>query len=139
MMSLGPRMEYYNSAGQKMAEFLESHSRIKRVYYLGLASHPHHDYAKSRMKGFGGVISFEVDAEKDQVSRFIETLRIPYMSTNFRAQFTLIEQYSIFTLYALSQEEKRRAGVSDQLVRMSLGFEDLDKLIEDVDRALAKI
>ena len=139
LMSLGPRMEYYNAAGQKMAEFLESHPRIKRVYYLGLPSHPHHDYAESRMKGYGGVVSFELDAEKDQVSLFVDSLSIPYMSTNFGAPYTLIEQYSVFTLYTLSEEERERIGISDQLVRMSLGFEDLDRLIDDLGKTLAKI
>lgn len=139
LKTLKVRMAYYNDAGEKMAKFLENHSRVRKVYYLGLPSHPHYKLGQLYMNGFGGVVSYEVDGTREQVSKFIDSLHIPFISTNFGTYCTLIEQYGLFTLYHVDQTEKAKMGVSDQLVRMSLGFEHIDELIEDIDQALKKL
>lgn len=139
LKTLKMRMEYYNKVGQEMAEFLSNHSRIKKVFYLGLPSHPHYELGQRFLNGFGGVISFEVDGSKEQVSQFIDNLRIPFISTNFGTYCTLIEQYGIFTLYNEDEKEKKRLGINDQLIRLSLGFEDISELKQDIDQALNKM
>jgi cystathionine gamma-synthase len=137
--TLTPRMEYYNNAGLRIAQYLEQHSKVRRVYYTGLQSHPQFSLAKSLLKGNGGVVSFELEASSEAVTKFIENLKIPFMATHFGGPFTTIEQYGIFTLYHMDEYEKEKIGVNNQLVRMCLGFEDINMLIDDLEQALSKV
>lgn len=137
--TLKPRMEYYNSAGLTVAKYLEKHPKIRRVYYTGLKSHPQFQLARKILKGSGGVVSFEIDSNSKAVSKFIENVKIPFMATHFGGPFTVIEQYGIFTMFHLSRQQKQSIGINDQLVRLSLGFEDLDMILEDIGKNLARV
>ncbi len=139
LKTLKMRMAHHNHTGDTIARFLSNHPKIKKVYYLGLPSHPHYDLGQTYMNGFGGLISFEVAGSKNQVSKFIDALKIPFIATNFGTYCTLVEQYSVFTMYHLDENDKKKMGVTDQLVRMSTGFEDPDELIQDIDQALHKM
>ena len=137
--SLGIRIRKQNENGMAVAHFLEGHPRIRRVYYPGLSSHPDYKVACEQMKGFGGVVSFEVDGELQTASAFVDRLRIPYIAPSLGGVETLIEQPALMSYYEMSSEDRAAIGISDQLIRLSLGVEDAEDLIADLDQALAAI
>ena len=133
------RMAQQNASGQAVAEFLEAHPKVKRVYYPGLASHPDHAVAKRQMRGFGGVVSFELDGTLEDGSRFIDALKIPQIAPSLGGVESLIEQPSLMSFYELSPEERARIGIKDNLIRFSIGIEDVADLIRDLEQALAQL
>ena len=135
--SLGIRIRKQNENGMAVARFLEGHPRIRRVYYPGLSSHPDYKVACEQMKGFGGVVSFEIDGDLQTASTFVDRLHIPYIAPSLGGVETLIEQPALMSYYEMSSEERAAIGISDQLIRLSLGVEDADDLIADLDQALA--
>lgn len=137
--TLGVRVRQQNQTAQAVAEFLEGHPRIERVFYPGLPSHPDHAIAKRQMSGFGGVVSFEVDGDMDTTIRFVDSLQIPYIAASLGGVESLIEQPAIMSYYDKSQEERLAMGIKDGLVRFAVGVEDSDDIIRDLDQALAKI
>ncbi|MDY7015578.1 MAG: aminotransferase class I/II-fold pyridoxal phosphate-dependent enzyme, partial [Cyanobacteriota bacterium] len=136
LATLKLRMEYLNRVGLAIANFLEGHERISKVFYTGLSSHPHYKLANKYLEGHGGVLTFEVNASKKDVSAFVDALEIPYMASNFGSHYSTIEQCSIFTYHALSKDEREDIGISDGLVRLSLGFEDIDEIVKDIEKNL---
>ena len=136
MKTLGVRMERHNASAQRIAEWLEAHPRIRRVWYPGLASHPDHDVARRTQAGFGGVVTFEVDADLDGTARFIDACRIPYLAPSLGGVESLIEMPAIMSFWDRTSEERAALGMTDSLVRFSIGIEDADDLIEDLDQAL---
>ena len=132
------RMKHFNENGFKIAKYLQEQPRIRKVFYTGLASHPHSYLAKKYLTGHGGVISFELDADQEETSKFVDALKVPFMGTNFGSSHTMVEQCSVFTYYQLSSVEKQEIGISDSLVRLSIGYEDSNLIIEDLDQALRK-
>jgi cystathionine gamma-synthase len=139
LKTLALRITQQNKNGQAIAEFLESHSKIEKVWYPGLPSHPDHQIAKQQMKGFGGVVSFTVKGGLDTTSRFIDALVIPFIAPSFGGVETLIEQPALMSFYELSAEERLAVGIPENLVRLSLGIEDVEDLIADLDQALTQI
>ena len=137
--TLALRVTRQNENGQSVAEFLERHPRVSRVWYPGLASHPDHTVAHAQMLGFGGVVSFEVAGSLDDTSRFIDALRIPIIAASLGGVETLVEQPSLMSYYELSTEERLAVGIKDNLVRLSLGVEDAADLIADLDQALNQV
>jgi cystathionine gamma-synthase len=137
--SLGLRIRKQNENGMAVARFLEGHPRIRRVYYPGLSSHPDYKVACEQMKGFGGVVSFEIDGDLQTTSAFVDHLRIPYIAPSLGGVETLIEQPALMSYYEMSSEERAAIGISDQLIRLSLGVEDAEDLIADLDQALAAL
>lgn len=133
------RMRHFNETGMKVATYLQEQPKVKQVFYTGLESHPHSSLANKYLTGHGGVISFELDANRELTSKFVDALQIPFMGTNFGSNHTMVEQCSIFTYFNLSDAEKQEIGISDSLVRLSVGYEDSDVLIEDIERAIKKI
>lgn len=134
------RMKHFNEAGMKVAKYLQAHPGVKTVFYTGLESHPHFSLAQKYLKGHGGVISFELlDADIKVTSKFVDALQVPFMGTNFGASHAMVEQCSVFTYYNLSPAERQEIGISDSLVRLSIGYENSDLIIEDLDQALRKI
>ena len=129
------RMAYLNSAGQKLANFLESHPLVSKVYYLGLESHPHSKLARRFFTGgYGGVVTFELNLSGGQISRLIDSLEIPYIASNFGSAETYIEHVSPFSYHKLSQEERERLNITDNLVRFSIGYNDpIERIIEDFE------
>ena len=136
LKTLAVRVRHQNSAAQAVAEWLEAHPKIERVWYPGLRSHPDHGIAKAQMSGFGGVVSFQVRGGLDETSGFIDRLRIPYIAPSLGGTESLIEQPAYVSYYDLSAEERLAAGIADNLVRLSLGIEDAHDLIADLDQAL---
>lgn len=136
LKTLSLRIERQNSNGQRVAEFLESHPKVDRVWYPGLASHPDHEAACRQMKGFGGVISFEVRGDLSAGSRVVDAARIPIIAPSLGGVETLIEQPALMSYYEMSTEERLEVGIKDNLIRLALGIEDADDLIADLSQAL---
>jgi cystathionine gamma-synthase len=136
------RMERHNANAQALAEFLAAHPKVDRVHYAGLTSHPEHDVAKRQMRGFGGVVSFEVRGDLNAASRVVDSCRIPYIAVSLGGVESLIEQPAIMSFYELTTEERLAVGIKDNLIRYSVGIEDAPDLIADLaqafDRAFAQ-
>jgi cystathionine gamma-synthase len=130
------RMERHNANAQALAEFLAAHPRVERVHYAGLTSHPEHDVAKRQMRGFGGVVSFEVRGDLVTASRVVDSCRIPYIAVSLGGVESLIEQPAIMSFYELTTEERLAVGIKDNLIRYSVGIEDAADLIADLAQAL---
>ena len=139
LKTLAVRVRHQNESAQKVAEYLESHSKIDRVYYPGLPSHPDYGIASAQMKGFGGVISFEVAGDIKATSDFIDRLRIPYIAPSLGGTESLVEQPAYFSYYDLSSEERLAIGIKDNLVRFALGIEDPEDIIADLEASLEKV
>jgi cystathionine gamma-synthase len=137
--TLGVRVRQQNATAQTVAEYLEAHPKIERVWYPGLASHPDHQVAATQMDGFGGVISFEVRGDLRTTGKFIDTLQIPYIAPSLGGVESLIEQPALMSYYEKTTEERLALGIKDNLVRFAVGIEDTQDLLEDLDQALAVI
>jgi cystathionine gamma-synthase len=130
------RMERQNANAQAIAEFLAGHPHVAAVHYAGLSTHPGHDVAKKQMRGFGGVVSFEVRGDLDAASRVVDACRIPYIAASLGGVESLIEQPAIMSFYELTTEERLQIGIKDSLIRYSVGIEDTDDLVADLAQAL---
>jgi len=130
------RMERQNANAQALAEFLAGHPRIAAVHYAGLTNHPEHDVAAKQMRGFGGVVSFEVRGDLDAASRVVDACTIPHIAASLGGVESLIEQPAIMSFYELSSEERLEIGIKDNLIRFAVGIEDADDLIADLAQAL---
>ncbi|NJN15949.1 MAG: PLP-dependent transferase [Oscillochloris sp.] len=130
------RMERHNATGMAVAQFLAGHARISRVHYPGLESHPDHAIASELMRGFGGVVSFEVDGDLHATAAVIDRLRIPYIAPSLGGVESLVEQPALMSFYELTSEERLAIGMRDNLIRLSCGIEDTADLIADLRQAL---
>ena len=139
LKTLDLRVRRQNENGQRVAEFLEGHPAIHRVYYPGLPSHPDYEIAQRQMTGFGGVVSFEPEADLEKTGAFIDALRIPYVGPSLGGVESIIEQPALMSHFTLDKEERLAIGIKDELVRYALGIEDADDLIADMAQALEKI
>jgi cystathionine gamma-synthase len=135
LKTLGLRVCRQNENGLRVAQFLADHPAIRRVYYPGLPSHPDYEVARRQMTGFGGVVSFEIEGDKDKTSRFMDRLRLPYIGPTLGGVESIAQQQAMFI--SLDPEERRASGIDDNLVRYALGIEDADDLIADLAQALA--
>jgi cystathionine gamma-synthase len=133
------RVEYQNQSAQKVAEFLESHPQIRRVFYPGLPSHPHHEIAKTQMRGFGGVVSFWVKGNLRKVNKFMDSLESLYIGPTLGGTETLITHPASVTYYRNTRKERYKLGITDQLCRLALGIEDPYDIMADLDQALWKM
>jgi cystathionine gamma-synthase len=134
LKTLDLRVRRQNENGMRVAQYLESHPAIERVYYPGLPSHPDYEVARRQMTGFGGVVSFEVKGDMERTARFIDRLRMPYIGPTLGGVESIAQQQAIFI--SLDPDERRNAGISDTLVRYALGIEDAEDLIADLEQAL---
>ncbi|KAG7555354.1 Cys/Met metabolism pyridoxal phosphate-dependent enzyme [Arabidopsis suecica] len=139
MKTMHLRVQQQNSTALRMAQVLEAHPKVSRVYYPGLPSHPEHHIAKRQMTGFGGVVSFEITGDLETTIKFIDSLKIPYIATSFGGCESLVDQPAITSYWDLPQEERVKHGIKDNLVRFSFGVEDFDDLKADVLHALNAI
>ena len=139
LKTLGLRVAHHNAGGMAIARYLESHPKIRRVYYPGLPSHPDHSVAARLMRGCGGVVSFEIDGTREQTSAFVDALRIPYIGPSFGGTEALVIHVAIQSYFGLSAEELQAVGITDQLVRYAMGLEDPEDLIQDLGQALEHI
>jgi cystathionine beta-lyase/cystathionine gamma-synthase len=138
MKTLALRMVQHNSNGQQIAEYLENHPNVEKVYYPGLRTHPQHTLAKRQMKGFGGVVSFELKGDLNQTIRFVDNLKLALLAPSLGGAETLVSQPSTASHYFMDPDERRKAGISDSLVRLSLGIEDAEDIISDLAQAFDK-
>jgi cystathionine beta-lyase/cystathionine gamma-synthase len=134
--TLALRMRQHDASGRRIAEWLGAHPRVKRVYYPGLPSHPQHDLARRQMKGFGGMISIEL-GDVAVARRFVERTKIFALAESLGGVESLIGHPASMTHASVPREMRERMGLTDSLVRLSVGIEDVDDLIADLDQALA--
>ena len=130
------RVARQNANAQALAEFLAAHKRVLAVHYAGLPSHPQHEIARRQMRGFGGVVSFEVAGDLEATSRVVDRCRIPQIAPSLGGVESLIEQPALMSFYELTSEERLMVGIKDNLIRYSVGIEDTDDLIADLAAAL---
>ncbi len=136
--TLALRVEKQNATAQAIAEKLEKHPRIERVFYPGLASHSSHAVAARQMRGFGGVVGFVVKGGLGGASRFIDATELARIGPSFGGVEALIEQPAVMSYYAMTSEQRAAVGIADGLVRMSVGIEDAADLMADLEQALGK-
>ncbi|MGH7320108.1 MAG: trans-sulfuration enzyme family protein [Candidatus Rokuibacteriota bacterium] len=139
LKTLALRVVRQNDNAQRIAEFLEAHPKVTRVHYPGLQSHPEHEIARRQMKGFGGVVSLEVEGGLHAASRLVDACRIPRIAPSLGGVESLIEQPALMSFYELTTEERLQIGIKDALVRYSVGVEDPEDLIADLEQALEKV
>jgi methionine-gamma-lyase len=132
------RMQKHNENALKTAQFLESHPKIAKVYYPGLKSHPQHELAKRQMSGFGGVICFEVKGGLEAGKKLMNSVKLCTLAVSLGAVETLIEHPASMTHAIVPKQEREKAGITDNLVRLSVGIEDVDDIIGDLRQALAE-
>ncbi|MDQ3746098.1 MAG: aminotransferase class I/II-fold pyridoxal phosphate-dependent enzyme [Acidobacteriota bacterium] len=136
LRTLGLRVERHNANALALARFLESHPNVERVYYPGLNSHPQHELASTQMSGFTGMLSAELHGGFETAERFISSLRLATYAASLGGHETLVVHPSAMWGGYMTAEERRARGLSDSLVRISVGIEDERDLIEDFARAL---
>ncbi len=139
LKTLGLRMERHNSNGVQVARYLGKQPKVKKVYYPGLPSHPQHYIAKKQMKGFGGVVSFEIDGDFETTMKFVDNLKLCSLASSLGGTETLVTQPVTSSHYFISAEDRKKAGITDQLVRLALGIEDPKDIIADLAQAFNKI
>jgi cystathionine beta-lyase/cystathionine gamma-synthase len=137
MKTLAVRMDYQNRSTLALAEFLARHPRVAQVNYAGLASHPRHERAQQLFQGFGGVLSFEARGGLGAAGAFIYKARLPIHAPSLGGVETLMTRPVTTSHAGMSPEDRARLGITDSLIRISVGLEATEDLIEDFDQALS--
>lgn len=135
--TLAIRMERHAENAMKIAQFLENHPKVSRVIYPGLRSHPQHELARKQMTGFGGIITFFIKGGLEAARRFLERVKIFSLAESLGGVESLIEHPAIMTHASLPKEVREKIGISDELIRVSVGIENVGDLIDDLESALA--
>jgi len=128
------RMEAHNANGVAIAKYLAGRKEVRKIYYPGLPNHPGHDLAKKQMTGFGGMIAFDLGG-LDRAKIFLETVKLCSLGESLGGVETLISHPATMTHASVPPEERSRLGITDGLVRISVGIEDVEDLIADLERA----
>lgn len=136
--TLAIRMREHNKNAIKIANYLNGHPKVKGVNYPGLKNHPQHELAKKQMSGFGGMLSFEIKGNLKEAKTFLENLKVFSLAESLGGVESLIEHPALMTHASIPQEEREKLGVTDSLIRLSVGIEDADDLIDDLQNALEK-
>ncbi len=139
LRTLDIRIKRQNENAMAVAEFLKTHPKVKTVNYPGLQTHPDYEIAKRQMTGFGGMLSFELEADFEQTKVFMDHLKEIKLATSLGGVTSLATQPITNTHVGLSQENRTKAGVSESLVRLSAGIEDKRLLIKDLEQAMESI
>jgi methionine-gamma-lyase len=138
LATLSLRMEHHSRSAGRLAAALESHPSVVRVHYPGLPSHPQHELAASRLRAFGGTLAFEVSGGLEAGSRVAEALELGWIAGSLGSVMTLVAHPASTTHRQMDPDERRASGIGDGLLRVAVGLEDPDDLIEDFTRALEK-
>ena len=138
MKTMGIRVRAQNENAQKMAEYLHQNKDVEKVYYPGLPSHPDHELAKSQMKGFGGMLSFELKSDIDAMD-FQNALELIKPSMSLAGVESTVLSPTQTSHALMGEEERSRQGIKDGLIRFSVGIEEVEDLIEDIEQAIAKV
>jgi cystathionine gamma-synthase len=136
LKTLPLRMRMHNENAMSVARFLEKQKRVRRVYYPGLKSHPGHEIAKNQMRGFGGLVSFDLGS-LETATRFVNHLKIPYVAVSFGGAESLVEPYAVVA--GSAWKSKGSKEVENGLVRLSVGIEDPEDLIQDLKQAFTQL
>jgi methionine-gamma-lyase len=139
MKTLAVRVERQNHNAGKVAEYLSNHQKVNRVFYPGLSSHSQHELAESQMRGFGGMVCFEVRGGLESATKVIDSFKIFINATSLGGVESLASLPVLTSHYGFAQKELERADVTPGMVRLSCGIEDEQDLIEDINQALEKI
>jgi len=132
------RVKKQNETALQVAEFLEAHPRIRKVYYPFLKSHPHYKIAKEQMKGGGGVVTFDIKGNLNDAKRFLDRLKLCYIGPSLGGVETLITHPALVSYYDYSRTERYKLGITDTLFRLAVGIEDTEDIIDDIERGLKK-
>ena len=136
--TLAARMEIHDRNGRAVAEFLARHKKVKKVFYPGLADHPEHELAKRQMSGFGAMITFETGSLKN-ANKMLKKLRVCSLGESLGGVETLISHPATMTHAALGEKGRKAIGLTDGMVRISVGIEDVQDILDDLDAGLAAI
>ncbi len=136
--TLGVRMEQHQMNAQVIAEFLEGHSLVEKVTYPGLKSHPQYELAKNQYRGFGGMITFYIKGGLDNARLFLENIKLFVLAESLGGVESLIESPAIMTHASIPKSEREKIGLTDNLIRLSVGIEDVNDLLEDIKLAFSK-
>lgn len=137
LRTLVVRVRQQNESAQRIAEAMRGHPKVSRVYYPGLADFPGHTLAKEQMYGFGGMLTIEVAGSGEEATRVADRLQIFALAPSLGGAESLVTQPCTTTHHGLTSEERERRGISDAMLRLSVGLEDADDLIADLEQALA--
>jgi cystathionine gamma-lyase/cystathionine beta-lyase/cystathionine gamma-lyase/homocysteine desulfhydrase len=136
--TLAVRMEQHDATGRQVAAFLEEHPKVRKLYYPGSVSHRQHELAKRQQRGFGGMVAFDVGS-LENARTVLESVRLCTLAESLGGVETLISHPATMTHASVLPETRERLGITDGLVRVSVGLEDVEDLIADLDQALSKI
>jgi cystathionine beta-lyase/cystathionine gamma-synthase len=132
------RMRQHDENGRKIADFLDGHKKVQKVLYPGLKEHPQHELAKKQMSGFGSMITIELGS-LDNANKMLRRVQVCTLGESLGGVETLISHPATMTHAALGEEGRRTIGLTDGMVRLSVGIEDADDLIADLDQALSAV
>ncbi len=136
--TLAVRMQQHDRNGMAIAQWLEKHPKVKRVHYPGLASHPQHEVAKRQQKGFGAMLSFQLGT-LEAARRLLDNVKLCALAESLGGVETLISHPALMTHASVPPEMRQKIGIADDLVRLSVGIEDADDLVADLQQALTKV
>lgn len=136
--TLALRMEQHDKSGRAVAAFLEEHPKVKKIYYPGSASHPQHALARRQQRGFGGMVAFDVGS-LEAARKVLESVKLCTLAESLGGVETLISHPATMTHASVDEEKRERIGITQGLVRISVGIEDTDDIIADLDQALEKL
>jgi cystathionine gamma-synthase len=139
LKSLAVRMEWQNRSALTVAEFLEKDPRVRKTYYPMLPSHHHHDLAKKYMRGGGGVVTFQLDADLEKTLRFFDALELCSIAPSLGGPESLLTHPAAVSYYNITREERYAIGITDDLCRLAVGFEEPEDIIADLDQAMKAI
>lgn len=139
LKTLGLRMREHEKNAKQVAEFLNNHPKVRRTMYPGLADFKGHEIAKKQMRGFGAMIAFEIDGDLEDAKKFVESVELAQLAVSLGDCETLIELPAAMTHRDYPTEELEQFGLTESMIRISIGLEDVEDIIDDLDRAFNKI
>ncbi|TAN02277.1 MAG: cystathionine gamma-synthase family protein, partial [Chitinophagaceae bacterium] len=139
MKTLELRLERQNASALKIAQYLQSHSKVSEVFYPGLENHPGHAIAKEQMRGFGGVLSFSLDGNYEMVKKFLKKLELVHLAASLGSVGTLAGPPRTTSHVELTEAQRQMLGIPESLIRYSVGIENVEDLLEDLEQALAAL
>ncbi len=139
LKTLHLRVERHNDNAQHVAEYLQQHTSVKQVFYPGLVSHPGHKFIGTQMRGAGGVIAFELEGNKQQAMDFLNALNLCTLAVSLGDAETLIQHPASMTHSTYTEEERLEAGITDTLIRIAVGLEHIEDIVQDIDQALNRV
>jgi cystathionine gamma-synthase len=137
MKTLELRIERQNNSALKIAQYLQSHSKVSEVFYPGLESHPGHSIAKEQMRGFGGILSFSLNGNYELVKKFLPKLKLVHLAASLGSVGTLAGPPRTTSHVELTEAQRKFLGIPESLIRYSVGIENVEDLLGDLENALS--